>query len=100
MTSQVKNLVAPVWRDLRSNKLWPVALGLLVAIVAVPVVLSTSSSPHSSGSGTLPVAGLPTRGLPAVSQSPGSGGTGLNGSARDPFAPQSGLGGGGTTTAA
>src|SRR5579884_1659524 len=99
MMSQVTDLLAPIWQDLRSKKLWPVALALLVAIVAVPVVLSTSSSAPPPVSATPPVAGLPTSGLPAVSQSSGSGGAGLNASARDPFAPQPGTGGTSTTAA-
>jgi hypothetical protein len=94
---QATDLIGPIWQDLRAKKLWPVALGLLVAIVAVPVVLTTSSSAPSTGASGSPVAGLPTSGLPAVSQSTGSGGA-VKGSAHDPFAPQPGTGG--TTTTA
>jgi hypothetical protein len=93
------NFVQPIWRDLRAKRLWPVALGLLVAIVAVPIVLSTSSSGPAVGSASSPGSLLPTSGLPAVSVSSGPGGSALNGSAHNPFAPQSGAGGTSTTAA-
>ncbi len=92
MIERVTELIGPVWQDLKAKKLWPVALGLLVAIIAVPVVLSTSSGAPSAGSATTPAAGLPTSGLPAVSQGTGGGAAGLGGSAHNPFAPQPGSG--------
>jgi hypothetical protein len=36
----MKNLLLDVWHDLRAKRLWPVALVLLAALIAVPVVLS------------------------------------------------------------
>src|SRR3954453_20304372 len=53
-----------LWHDLRERRLWPVAVGLLAAIVAVPAILfkpassatpPSASAPHSSGTATLPV---------------------------------------------
>lgn len=46
MTDFVKN----IWSDLREKRLWPVAVVLLIGIVAVPVVLAKSSTaPAPSG---------------------------------------------------
>jgi hypothetical protein len=39
----MKTFVADLWADLREKRLWPVAVFLLVALVAVPVVLRKSS---------------------------------------------------------
>jgi hypothetical protein len=36
----MKNFLLDLWHDLRAKRLWPVALVLLAAVVAVPVVLS------------------------------------------------------------
>ena len=36
----MKNLLIDLWNDLRAKRLWPVALVLLAALVATPVVLS------------------------------------------------------------
>jgi hypothetical protein len=53
-----------LWHDLRERRLWPVAVGLLAAIVAVPAILFKPASdatppsavaPHPSGVATLPV---------------------------------------------
>jgi hypothetical protein len=53
-----------LWNDLRERRLWPVAVGLLAAIVAVPVVLfkpasdaapQTTVAPHPNAANTLPV---------------------------------------------
>ena len=38
------NFFLDLWHDLRAKRLWPVAVGLAVAIIAVPVVLTKSSS--------------------------------------------------------
>jgi hypothetical protein len=53
-----------LWHDLRERRLWPVAVGLLAAIVAVPAILfkpvsdatpPTAAAPKPSGLATLPV---------------------------------------------
>jgi hypothetical protein len=40
----MNKLVLELWHDLRSKRLWPVALGLVVALIAVPVLLKKDSS--------------------------------------------------------
>ena len=42
-TDRAKAALGRLFGDLRSNRLWPLALVLLVAIVAVPIALSKSS---------------------------------------------------------
>ena len=53
-----------VWHDLREKRLWPAAVGLLAAIVAVPVVLfkpasdaapPSTATPHGKQGPVLPV---------------------------------------------
>src|SRR6187551_434370 len=53
-----------LWHDLREKRLWPVAVGLLAAIVAVPVILfkpasdaapPTTVTPKTGAADTLPV---------------------------------------------
>ena len=53
-----------LWHDLRERRLWPVAVGLLAAIVAVPAILfkpasdaapPAVSAPKTNGADTLPV---------------------------------------------
>ena len=39
----MKTFLLDLWHDLRAKRLWPVALVLAAALVAVPVVLSKSS---------------------------------------------------------
>ncbi len=77
--------------DLREKRLWPVAAALLVALVAIPVLLSTSSSPAPVPA-TPAVLGAavtaPSSGVPAVSLSTSAQVTRLTGKARDPFTPQ------------
>jgi hypothetical protein len=62
-------LFMDLWHDLREKRLWPVAVGLLAAIVAVPVILFKPASPPSvppvatpnTGAGaTLPVVSVDT----------------------------------------
>jgi hypothetical protein len=91
------SFVRPIWQDLRAKRLWPVALVLLVAIIAVPVVLSASSGAPPAGPGVPSTSTAPVAGLPAVSERSGAAGGALPGSARDPFTPQ---GGGGARAAA
>jgi hypothetical protein len=73
--------------DLRDKRLWPVAAVLLVAVVAVPIVLSKGSS-----NGAAPIAQLPSTGsggtssgLPAVSVSTLPSQSKLRGKGRNPF---------------
>jgi hypothetical protein len=84
-------------KELRARKLWPIAIALIVALVAVPVLLSkkaptnlvvpkpTGGLPYSTGSA-----------LPAITVETKAGTSKLAGRARNPFTPQSGT----TTTTA
>lgn len=109
-----------LWNDLREKRLWPVAVGLLAAIVAIPVVLfkpasdaapDTAVAPRTGASNTLPVVSVdsgPTVGskLEAFDEKnpfkpmkdlakTGSSGSGAS-SAPDPAAGGSGSGSGGS----
>jgi hypothetical protein len=90
--------------DLREKRLWPVAVALLVAIVAVPVVLAKSSSPPPVNPATTPsTGGQPA--LPAITVDTGTTKYALTGlSSRDPFTQQasasSSSSGSGTSTTA
>jgi hypothetical protein len=76
-------------KELRERKLWPIAIGLIVALVAVPVLLSknaptnlvtpqpTGRLPYSTGTA-----------LPAISVQTTPGAAKLAGRGRDPFTPQ------------
>lgn len=79
--SQLRAIIA----DLREKRLWPVAVALVVALVAVPVLLS-------SGSSATPVAQLPTTselpapaGVPVVSSTATPSEGKLTGRSRNPF---------------
>jgi hypothetical protein len=54
----MNKLILDLWHDLRSRRLWPVALLLVVALVAVPVALKKSPQSSSNGSpaGSAPAA--------------------------------------------
>jgi hypothetical protein len=79
--------------ELREKRLWPVAVALLVAIVAVPVLLSKSSA-------ATPVAQVPqpvsppsaSTSLPALSVQSTPAQSRLTGTARDPFPHGAGAG--------
>jgi hypothetical protein len=80
--SFVRNIAA----DLVDKRLWPLAAILVIALVAVPVVLSNPAS-ESGGTAPLSAAGQgPVPGLPAVNSTPGGGPIG--GSPRNPFRQQ------------
>lgn len=81
----VTNLARAVWGDLRQKRLWPVALALLVAIVAVPVLLSRS--PSTPGVASLPggTSGGAGPAIPAVNASASPTQSDLRGPGRDPF---------------
>jgi hypothetical protein len=82
----IKDLIS----DLREKRLWPVAVLLVVALVAVPVLLS------NSGNGGVPVAQVPPVGpssapgpaMPAVSVTPTPSDAKLTGPERNPFTQQ------------
>jgi len=76
--------------DLRQKRLWPVAAALLVALVAIPVLLSTSSSPVQAPATPAVIGAAVTGGtaVPAVSLSTSAQVSRLTGKARDPFTPQ------------
>src|SRR5436189_6378210 len=44
----MKNALTDLWDDLRAKRLWPVAALLLLAVVAVPVVLTKKSETPAS----------------------------------------------------
>ncbi|HTU85485.1 MAG TPA: hypothetical protein VMF57_07910 [Solirubrobacteraceae bacterium] len=83
------SLVTGIVKELRERKLWPIAVGLIVALVAVPVLLSKKAPtdlvtpeagaglPYSSGTA-----------LPAITVKTTPGPSNLPGRGRDPFTPQ------------
>jgi hypothetical protein len=73
--------------DLRDKRLWPVAAALLVAVVAVPVVLSKATSGAPAPVAQLPSTGSggTASGLPAVSVSTAPSEGKLTGNGRNPF---------------
>jgi hypothetical protein len=82
------NFVNGVWRDLRDKRLWPVAVVLVVALVAIPVVLA---KPAPKGvSATTPITASADAGPAALVASPASirsntGGAIVVGKFKDPF---------------
>ena len=78
--------------DLREKRLWPVAVLLLVAIVAVPVLLSKSTAaapvPAPRPAAPAPTSHLATPVLPVVQAETVTPQVHLTGSSRDPFASQ------------
>lgn len=87
--SKTKDVLGGLLKGLRGNRLWPLAIVLLVAIVAVPIALSKSST------GT-PIASIPSanpppsagRAIPALNVQTTAGKSRLPGHGRDPFAGQ------------
>jgi hypothetical protein len=82
-------------KELRDRKLWPIAIGLIVALVAVPVLLSKKAPTNlvvQQPTGGLPYSTGST--LPAISVQTTPGSSKLAGRGRNPFTPQ-----GGATTA-
>jgi hypothetical protein len=76
-------------KELRDRKLWPIAIGLIVALVAVPVLLSKKASTDlvtPQPTGGLPYSTGTT--LPAISVETTSGSSTLPGNSRNPFTPQ------------
>ncbi|HZV75715.1 MAG TPA: hypothetical protein VFF79_18550 [Conexibacter sp.] len=81
-----------VWDELVERRLWPVALLLVVALVAVPVALTKQPPPDGAAAGTdappatAAAADLRSSGGPVVSLAQGAGPDApLRGRAKDPF---------------
>jgi hypothetical protein len=77
-------------KELRERKLWPIAVGLIVALVAVPLLLS-KKAPTTLITKTPAGAGLPYStgtSLPAIAVETKVGANKLAGRGRDPFTPQ------------
>jgi hypothetical protein len=76
-------------KELRDRKLWPIAIGLIVALVAVPVLLSKKTSTDlvtPQPTGGLPYSTGTT--LPAISVQTTASSSQLPGRSRNPFTPQ------------
>ena len=75
-------------KELLDRKLWPIALVLVVALVAVPVLLTKKASTDivAPPSGPLPYSSGTT--LPAISVQTSPGNSNLGGKGRNPFSPQ------------
>lgn len=79
------NLLRDIFIDLRDKRLWPLALVLILAIAAIPLVLSKSSNSGLSASAPPPsVPALP--GLPVVSAQSTISQSHPTGPSRNPFA--------------
>lgn len=93
------NMIQNLISDLREKWLWPVALVLVIALIAVPVLIS------SGGSGGFPVAQIPPAGsatapvpaLPAVSVTTTPSNARLTGREHNPFTQLAKHGAGGTS---
>lgn len=74
--------------DLREKRLWPVAVALLLALIAVPIILSSSGggAPVAQTPPVAPVGNTPS--LPAVSVTPTPSNARLTGPERNPFVQQ------------
>jgi hypothetical protein len=75
-------------KELRERKLWPIAIGLIVALVAVPLLLSKKAPTNLV---TQPTGGLPYStgtALPAISVQTEPADSKLAGKGRNPFSPQ------------
>ncbi|MBV9802802.1 MAG: hypothetical protein JO130_06415 [Solirubrobacterales bacterium] len=82
------NALTNLIKELRERKLWPIAIGLIVALVAVPVLLSKQAPTNLV---TQPTGGLPYStgtALPAISIKTTPAASKLAGSGRNPFTPQ------------
>jgi hypothetical protein len=78
-----------VLTELRENRLWPLAVGLVVAIAAVPFILTNSASPSpvaQAPQGTPPASQATS--LPAIDVQTTPSNSRLTGRGRDPFAQQ------------
>lgn len=87
------SFLSNMFKELRERKLWPIAIVLIIALVAVPLLLSKKAPTNLV---TQPTGGLPYStgtALPAISVETKQGDSKLAGRGRNPFTPQ-----GGTTT--
>jgi hypothetical protein len=85
--SAVPRFFRGIWTELRQKRLWPVALLLLVAVVAVPLLLSKSAStPPAEPQALLPTP-PPARGtsLPTLNVETTPAHSNLTGRGRNPF---------------
>jgi hypothetical protein len=80
----IKNLIT----DLREKRLWPLAVVLILALIAVPVLISSNSSAPVIPAAPVVGASTPVPALPAVSVTPTPSNARLTGPARDPFVQQ------------
>lgn len=78
-----------LWRDLVDKRLWPVAIALVLAAVAVPFLIGSGSSPPvgAASSATPPAATGASTAQIAVAARPGDKPVRRAGAARDPFKP-------------
>lgn len=89
--SVVTRLLRATLNELRQKRLWPVALVLLVGIVAVPVLLSKSPKPATEAQAPLPTAPAPSgTALPAINVQATPSHSQLTGRSRNPFAAAAG----------
>ncbi|HUA72042.1 MAG TPA: hypothetical protein VMA96_13195 [Solirubrobacteraceae bacterium] len=77
-----------MFKELVDRKLWPIALVLVIALVAVPVLLTKKAPTDivTPPSGPLPYSSGTT--LPAISVQTAPGNSNLGGKGRNPFTPQ------------
>jgi hypothetical protein len=64
----MKNALTDLWDDLRAKRLWPVAALLLLAVVAVPVVLSKKSETPAPAPATAAASQTPAQQPDALAQ--------------------------------
>jgi hypothetical protein len=82
----LRNAVLSLYADLREKRLWPVAVLLLVAIVAVPLLLSSSPAHVAAPPATPPAGATPIGGTrPAVSVDTNPAQAKLRAAPRNPF---------------
>lgn len=99
--SVVTRFLRGVLDEFRQKRLWPVAAVLLAAIVAVPLLLTSSSNPPAQSQSPAPVPPPPAGStLPALNVQSTPAHSTLNGPARNPFAAASGGGSTGSSTGA
>jgi hypothetical protein len=92
--SAVSRLFRGLLGELRQKKLWPAAVALLAALVAVPILLSKSATPTPVAQAPVPTPPpSPATTLPAISEQSTPAHSRLTGPAHNPFASASGAGG-------